>query len=50
MFGVLMDYCVYKYFIHYQYPRKCIVRSILISAGLEAEILTRVVCGLCRRF
>ena len=25
-------------------------KNILISGGLEAEILTRVVCGLCRPF
>ena len=25
-------------------------KSILILGGLEAEILTRVVCGLCRQF
>ena len=46
---ILLDYCVYKYFI--STPENVyLVKNISILAGLEAEIFTRVVCGLFGHF
>ena len=48
MFVFLLDWYVYKYFIHYQYPWKCIFtkyyldKNISILGGLEAEKLTGI--------
>ena len=51
MFVILLDYCVYKCLFFISTPENVYLgKNISILGGLEAEILTRVVCGLCRPF